>query len=123
MAASPIVLPRFLALYTTLFAAFGVVSPFLGAFLAGRGLQPEAIGLVLAAGTAVRLFAGPLGGRLADRLGAPRRALTAYATASAVVAFGYLPAAGLGPLLAVSVGHAVVLAPIVPLADALALAA
>ena len=123
MAASPSALPRFLALYITLFAAFGVVSPFLAAFLAERGLRPEAIGLVLAAGTAVRLFAGPFGGRLADRLGTPRRVLTVYATAAAVVAFGYLGAAGLWPLLGVSVAHAVVLAPIVPLADALALAA
>ena len=62
-------LPRFLALYATLFAAFGVASPFFAAFLAERGLRPEAIGLVLAAGTAVRLVAGPAGGRLADRLG------------------------------------------------------
>ena len=116
-------LPRFLALYIALFAAFGVASPFFGAFLAGRGLRPEAIGLVLAAGTAVRLLAGPLGGRLADRLGAPRWVLTAYAAAAALVAFGYLPAAGLWPLLLVSVAHASVLAPINPLADALALAA
>jgi PPP family 3-phenylpropionic acid transporter len=119
----PRALPRFLALYVTLFAAFGVASPFFAAFLAERGLQPEGIGLVLAAGTAIRLFAGPLGGRLADGLGVPRLVLTSYAAASAVVAFGYLPAAGLWPLLLVSVAHAVVLAPIVPLADALALAA
>ena len=38
--------PRFLALYGALFAAFGVASPFFGAFLGGRGLRPEAIGLV-----------------------------------------------------------------------------
>ncbi|MFL5289355.1 MAG: MFS transporter [Rhodopila sp.] len=119
----PSALPRFLTLYVTQFAAFGVVSPFLAAFLAERGLRPEAIGLVLAAGTAIRLAAGPLGGRLADGLGAPRRVLTGYAAASAVVALGYLAAAGLWPLLAVSVAHAVVLAPIVPLMDALALAA
>ncbi len=121
MAQSP--LPRFLALYIALFAAFGVASPFFAAFLAGRGLRPEAIGLVLAAGTGIRLLAGPLGGRLADRLGSPRWVLTAYAAAAALVAFSYLPAAGLGPLLLVSVAHASVLAPINPLADALALAA
>jgi PPP family 3-phenylpropionic acid transporter len=116
-------LSRFLALYIVLFAAFGAASPFLAAFLAGRGLRPEAIGLVLAAGTAIRLLAGPLGGRLADRLGAPRWVLTAYTAAAAVVAFGYLPAAGVWTLLLVSVAHASVLAPINPIADALALAA
>jgi PPP family 3-phenylpropionic acid transporter len=114
-------LPRFLALYATLFAAFGVVSPFFAAFLAERGLRPEAIGLVLAAGTAVRLVAGPAGGRLADRLGTPRLALVGYAAAAACVAFVYLPAAGVWAFLLVSVAHATTLAPLTPIADALAL--
>jgi MFS transporter, PPP family, 3-phenylpropionic acid transporter len=119
----PSALARFLPLYAVLFAAFGVASPFFGAFLASRGLQPEAIGLVLASGTAVRLVAGPAGGRLADRLIAPRLVLTSYAAAAALVAFAYLPAQGLWPLLLVGIAHAAVLAPITPLADALALAA
>jgi PPP family 3-phenylpropionic acid transporter len=116
-------LPRFLTLYAALFAAFGVASPFFAAFLAGRALRPEAIGAVLAAGTAVRLVAGPIGGRLADRLGAPRRVLVLYATAAACVAFLYLPAEGVWLLLSVSIAHAAVLAPITPIADALALEA
>jgi PPP family 3-phenylpropionic acid transporter len=116
-------LPRFLAFYATLFAAFGVASPFFAAFLAGRGLRPEAIGLVLAAGTAVRLAAGPTGGRIADRLGRPRLVLVGYASAASCLAFLYLPAAGVWLLLLVSVAHAAVLAPITPIADALALAA
>jgi MFS transporter, PPP family, 3-phenylpropionic acid transporter len=115
------VLPRFLVLYTALFAAFGVASPFLAAFLAGRGLRAEAIGVVLAAGTAMRLVAGPIGGRVADRVGAPRMVLVAYAAASSCVAFGYLPAEGVLVLLLVSVAHAAVLAPLTPIADALSL--
>lgn len=106
-----------------MFAGFGVASPFLAAFLASRGLAPEAIGLVLAAGTAIRLPAGPVGGRLADRSGAPRLVLTGALVAASAVAFFYLPAAGLTALLIVSVAHAAVLAPIVPLADALTVAA
>ncbi|MGD0109784.1 MAG: MFS transporter, partial [Rhodopila sp.] len=104
-------LPRFLKLYGTMFAAFGVASPFFAAFLGGRGLAPEAIGLVLAAGTAVRLVAGPLGGRVADRLGAPRLVLVGYLAASACVAFGYVSAEGLWILLLVSIVHASTLAP------------
>ena len=50
-------LPRFLLLYSALFSAFGVASPFFAAFLSERGLNPQAIGLVLAAGTAARLLA------------------------------------------------------------------
>lgn len=114
-------LPRFLALYATLFAAFGVASPFFAAFLAERGLRPEAIGLVLAAGTAVRLVAGPAGGRLADRLGTPRLVLVGYAAAASCVAFAYLPAAGVWAFLLVSVAHATMLAPLTPIADALTL--
>jgi PPP family 3-phenylpropionic acid transporter len=116
-------LPRFLALYAALFVAFGVASPFFAAFLAERGLWPEAIGLVLAAGTAVRLIAGPAGGRLADRFGAPRLVLVAYAAAASCVAFGYLPAYGVWALLLVSVVHASTLAPLSPIADALTLGA
>jgi PPP family 3-phenylpropionic acid transporter len=116
-------LPPFLALYTALFAAFGAASPFFGAFLGERGLRPEAIGLVLAAGTAVRLLAGPIGGLVADRLGMPRLVLVGYFVASCCFAFGYLPAEGLWALLTVSVVHAAALAPLTPIADALTLAA
>jgi PPP family 3-phenylpropionic acid transporter len=121
MTTQPSALPRFLALYAALFAAFGVASPFFAAFLAGRALHPEAIGVVLAAGTAMRLVAGPLGARLADRLGAPRLVLVGFAAASSCIAFLYLPAGGFWLLLLVSLAHAWVLAPINPIADALAL--
>jgi len=76
-------LPRFVLLYGTLFAAFGAASPFLPSLLQERGLGPSAIGLVLACGTAVRLLAGPAGGRLADRLGL-RRPMLAGLTATAM---------------------------------------
>ena len=116
-------LSRFLALYITLFAAFGVASPFFAAFLAERGLRPEAIGLVLAAGTAVRLLGGPIGGRIADRTGRPRIVLVAYAATAAAVAFGYLPAFAAWALLLVCILHSIVLAPLTPIADALTLEA
>jgi PPP family 3-phenylpropionic acid transporter len=110
-------LPRFLMLYAVLFAAFGVASPFIAAFLAGRALRPEAIGLVLAAGTAVRLIGGPLGARLADRVGAPRLVPVSFAVAASCMAFCYLPAEKLWLLLLVSIAHASVLAPITPITD------
>jgi PPP family 3-phenylpropionic acid transporter len=110
-------------LYVALFAAFGVASPFFAAFLADRALRPEAIGLVLAAGTAVRLIAGPLGARLADRVEAPRLVLVVLTVAASCLAFCYLPAEGLWLLLSISVAHASSLAPITPITDAFALAA
>ena len=114
-------LPRFLALYGLMFAAFGVASPFLPALLQQDGLGAASLGLVLAAGTAIRLLAGPLGGRLADRSGRPSSVLAGFAAASAVVATVYAPARGLPLLLLVSVTHAAVLAPLTPIADALTL--
>ena len=117
--ASP--LPRFLVLYVALFAAFGVASPFMPGLLLQDGLHPGAIGVVLAAGTAIRLLAGPFGGRLADRSGQAPVVLAGFTAAAALVATGYAPARGLVPLLLVSVAHAAVLAPLTPLADALTL--
>ena len=114
-------LQHFLALYGGLFAAFGVASPFLPGLLRQDGLTPAQLGIVLAGGTGVRLLAGPWGGRLADRTGRPSIVLAGFAAASALVALGYVPARGLGLLLAVSVAHAAVLAPLTPIADALAL--
>ncbi len=114
-------LPRFLVLYAVLFAAFGVASPFLPALLQQFGLTSEAIGAVLAAGTAIRLLTGPLGGRWADRSGRAPLVLAALLAASSCVALGYLSARGFALLLLVSVAHAAVLAPLTPIADALAL--
>ncbi len=123
MASKPISasLPRFLALYAATFAAFGVASPFLPGLLRQDGLSSSGIGAVLAAGTAIRLIAGPLGGRLADRLPHPSRVLAAFTAASAFIALFYVPARGLPRLLLVSIAHAAVLAPLTPVADALAL--
>jgi PPP family 3-phenylpropionic acid transporter len=121
--ARPAVLSRYLALYATLYLQFGVASPFLPALLDSRGLGSEWIGLALAAGTAVRLLTGPAAGRIADRLEAPRAVFAGCAAAAALAALGYLPAHGLGPLLAITVCHAAMLAPLAPVADALALGA
>ncbi len=104
-----------------MFAAFGVASPFLPALLKQDGLNPNALGVVLAGGTAVRLITGPLGGRLSDRTGRPPLVLAGFMAASALVACGYVPARGLALLLLVSVLHASVLAPLTPVADTLAL--
>ena len=53
---------RFMTLYAALFSAFGFASPFLPAFLAGRGLGSEEVGFVLGAATALLIW-GALRGR------------------------------------------------------------
>lgn len=110
-------------LYAALYAAYGTESAYMPAFLSSHGLPVERIGLVLAAGTAVRIVTGPLAGRLADRLDARRKVLTSAAALSGTIGWAYLAAFGLLPLLAVSMAHAAATASLAPLSDALSVAA
>jgi MFS transporter, PPP family, 3-phenylpropionic acid transporter len=114
-------LTRFILLYAAMYAAFGVASPFLPAFVSARGLAPEQLGLVLASGTAVRLLTSPLAGRIGDLIRALRIVLVVCTTLAAAMTLGYLAAYGFWILLAMSLLHAASLAPITILADALAL--
>ncbi len=116
-------LPRFVVVFTLMYAAFGVASPFWPAFFESRGLSPEQLGILFAAGTAMRLMSGPVAGRLADRLHALRALLACCLAVAAGVALGLLPAQGFWLLLFVSVSHAAALAPVTTLADALTLRA
>lgn len=116
-------LPGLLLLYATLFGAYGTESPFLPSFLGERGLTSGEIGVVLAAGTLTRLAAGPIAGRLADRHDATRLVLGGAAALSGLVSLAYLAGHGFWPLLAIGMAHAVAIASLAPLADALALAA
>jgi MFS transporter, PPP family, 3-phenylpropionic acid transporter len=114
-------LTRFILLYTAMYAAFGVASPFLPSFLSARGLPPEQLGLVLGAGTAVRLLTAPLAGRIGDLIQALRVVLVICTALAAAATLGYLEAHELWILVGVSLLHAASLAPITILADALAL--
>ncbi|WP_204165277.1 MFS transporter [Methylobacterium radiodurans] len=114
---------RYLALYAGLYGAYGCLSPLLPNLMAARGLTPEAIGLVLAAATLVRLVAAPIAGRLADARDAARPILAASAVAAGLCAAAHLPVHGFGPVLAAGLAYAVATAPLAPLADALALGA
>src|SRR5919109_1278140 len=116
-------LPQFVLLYSAMYAAYGVASPFLPAFVAERGLPHEQLGLVLAAGTAVRLLSAPAAGRIGDLLHALRAILIVCTALAALMTLGYLPAQGFWAFLAVSLLQAAALAPMTTLADALALGA
>jgi PPP family 3-phenylpropionic acid transporter len=114
---------RHALLYATQFFAFGVLLPFLPAVLAARGLDAAEIAVVLAAGSVVRVFAGPVGGRLADALAAPRIVLALGAAAAALASAGLVLAAGFVALLLVNALMSLAMAPIVPLSDAVAVQA
>jgi len=112
---------RFAVLFAFLYSAFGVHSPFFPSLLTSRGLDPAAVSVVLASGTAIRLAAAPLASRIADRLNASRAVLAVSTAAAALLGLGYLLAWEFWPLLLVSAAASMALAPVAPLADALAL--
>ena len=108
-------------LYAALYAGFGVASPFLPAFVSGRGLSAEELGLVLGAGTAVRLLTSPLAGRIGDLIEGLRIVLVVCTALAACATLGLLPAQGFWMILPVMLLQAAALAPTTVLADALAL--
>jgi PPP family 3-phenylpropionic acid transporter len=113
-------LATYLLLYVALYAGWGVLSPFLPTVLALRGATPQQIGLLLAAGVAVRLVSTPAAGILADRLQAPRQLLAVLLAAAAVLGIGYGLAGGFAALLLISAAHATATGPLGPLPDAMA---
>ena len=113
----------FLVLFSTLYASFGMVSPFLPVVVERRGLPATEIGLILALSTAVRLAAGPAAGRIADALGALRAVFACCALAAAVTALGFLGGGSLAETFFVSLLYAALVAPLTTTADALALEA
>jgi PPP family 3-phenylpropionic acid transporter len=111
----------FAVLFGTMYAAFGVASPFWPLFFESRGLSPHQLGLLLAFGTIMRLFVGPLAGRIADMFGALRTVLAVCVGLAVIAALLLLPVYGFLGLLAIAAFQAGALAPITTLADALAL--
>ncbi|TFZ54677.1 MFS transporter [Methylorubrum sp. Q1] len=112
---------RLLLIFATLYGAYGALSPFLPAFLETRGLGPSEIGTLLSAAMLVRLAAGPLIGRLADRHGAVPAFLAGGLALSALLTLAFLGGHG-SMLFAIALAQAAATAPLAPLADTVALA-
>jgi MFS transporter, PPP family, 3-phenylpropionic acid transporter len=112
---------KFAILFSTLYAAFGVASPFLPELLSLHGVNPERLGLTLSLATTIRLISAPLAGRIADRYHALRFVLATCAALAGAAALILLPAVGFPTLLLVALLHAAMLAPTTVLADALTL--
>src|SRR5215212_3465049 len=109
---------RLALVYAAYFAVVGWHLPLFPVWLSARGLDPAAIGLVLAAMQAVRVFATPVGTRLADRHGSLRGAIVAAAGTSVVAIALLANATGFTFVLLAAVALAFVSAPVLPLTDA-----
>src|SRR5258707_14355447 len=105
LSSSGSILSRFFILYGSLYAGFGVQSPYLPILLDNHHLRPETIGLALAAGIAMRVMAAQAVARLADRLDAPKVTLALRTTPAALIGLGHLPAPRAWILLAVGALH------------------
>jgi PPP family 3-phenylpropionic acid transporter len=108
---------RLAIVYAAFFLFNGIQMPYLPAWLAGRGLDPREIGIVLAVPMLARIIAVPLATRLIDRHAEVQIALAVAASLSAV---GYAVFAFAGGFVSILVAYAaisVVSSPVLPLAD------
>jgi len=113
--------PRLAALYAGLFIMGGIQLPFFPVWLKAKGLDPEMIGLVLAAPIVARMIAVPLVARAADR----REALRAAIIVASFLGVGGYVLVGLADgaiaILAAYALAALALTPVMPLAETYAL--
>jgi MFS transporter, PPP family, 3-phenylpropionic acid transporter len=107
--------------YGGVFVAGGIQMPFFPVWLAAKGLDPRAIGVILAVPMAVRVVAVLAVTRVADRREALRGALiaTAVATAFSWVLIGF--ADGFGAILLATIVASAAYSPVLPLTDTYAL--
>ncbi|EOL8944754.1 3-phenylpropionate MFS transporter [Cronobacter dublinensis] len=112
---------RWLALsYFTYFFSYGIFLPFWSVWLAGVGVAPETIGLLLGSGLVARFLGSLL---LAPRVKDPSRlvfALRLLATLTLVFALGFWFGHQTAWLFVILVGFNLFFSPLVPLTDALA---
>jgi len=108
---------RHTLLLCLLFPSIGVTLPFLPAFLADRGLDPQQVSVVLAAAALTRLLCGPPAGRLADRGLGARRVLLAGCLMAAATGLLYGAVSGFALLLLVAMLNAVPSGSLAPLAE------
>lgn len=112
---------RLAALYAAMFVVSGIQLPFFPVWLKAKGLDPQMIGLVLAAPLVARVFAIPLIARAADRHDALRVAIVLTAAGSAA---GFLLVGLAGGPLAILATYALAsfaYTPLMPLSETYAL--
>lgn len=112
--------PRLSAYYAALFFLVGIYMPYWPVFLEGRGADAVLVGALLALSPWARAFLGPVAGAMADRR-SPGGMLVAASALLGIAFAGFLPDLGLVHLVGISLVASIVFAPVVPLADGLAL--
>jgi PPP family 3-phenylpropionic acid transporter len=111
---------RLAAFYAAIFGTVGVSVTFFPIWLESRGLTPEDIALVVAAGLWIRIVSTPLAAGIADRTGRSRDVMVVLAGISLVAHIAYAGVAAPFAFMLVSAASAGTSSPLVPIADALA---
>lgn len=114
---------RLALFYAAVFLFVGVSLPFWPVWLTAKGLSATEIGLLITAGTWVRIAAPPIAAHFSDRRGRRRAVLILLAGASLAVHLLFLVAEGFAALLAVSVLAAIAFTPIIPMGENMTLLA
>ena len=112
---------RLALVYAALFLAVGWYLPLFPLWLSAQGLDPKAIGFVLAAFQFTRIVGTPAGTRLSDRYGTPKDGIVLSALATVVVLIVLGCAGGFPAIFAATILYSLTTAPIMPLIDAYAL--
>ena len=107
--------------YAAAFGFVGISLPFWPVWLTDKGLDAAEIGLLITAGTWVRIAAPTMIAHLADRRGERKRVVVLLALAAFAVHLLFLAAEGFAALLAVSILVAIAFTPIIPIGENLAL--
>ncbi|HEX2151346.1 MAG TPA: MFS transporter [Stellaceae bacterium] len=115
--------PRLAAFNAAAFLVIGVQLPFWPVWLAGHGLDPQQIAIVFAAAIWAKVVVTPAIGALADRINCRRAVMAALAGIACVAYAALWPGHGLWPLLALNLLAGVAQSALLPLGDAVTLAA
>lgn len=107
-------------LHITIFAAMGMIVPFLSVYLGRRGLSGTGIGLLMTVHALTGLVVAPVWGIVSDRSRSPRPALMAALILAAVTAVGTGIFGPIGLVIVASVLMRGAEDGVVPLADSLA---
>ena len=99
----------------------GVYVPFFPVWLAARGLTETEIAACIALPMAIKVFATPFGGVLADLVGNRRLAVQAFTGVAAFIFLFAWPVRSYAPLLLITAAAAVVSGMALPVVEALAL--
>lgn len=114
---------RIALVFGAVFFVMGVHLPYWPVWLAGRGMSPEQIGVLLSLGPWMRVVANPVAGRVADRTGRPRRLGQCLALGVVVAYATFGIAHDFATMVVVSLLLGTTFSPLIPLTDTIAMRA